>query len=77
MRAPKLRKFLLVVLFLLLGAALFYKFMTYDRNYNWSKEYEYEIMDAISGTKFKINEVQVIDVDGIKLPFARRLKIRI
>jgi hypothetical protein len=62
---------------ILLGVTGFYKFMTYDRVYSWSKEIEDEIKVVASKHNLKIANSEIVDVDNIKLPTERRIKVGI
>jgi hypothetical protein len=62
---------------MLLGIIGFYKFMTYDRVYSYSKEIEDEIKIVANKQNLKIANSGNIDIDSIKLPTERRMKIRI
>lgn len=65
------------ILILIVGTIGFYKFMTYDRKYNWSKEFETEIKNVASDLEYNIVEVKEIKVDDITLPKERALKVHI
>jgi hypothetical protein len=51
--------------------------MTYDRNYTWTKEFEESVKNATINTKFIFQKVERIEVEKVKLPFERNLKIKI
>jgi hypothetical protein len=65
------------ILILTAGAIGFYKFMTYDRKYNWSKEFETEIKIVASDLGYNIAKVKEIKVENIKLPKEKALKLHI
>lgn len=62
---------------LVAGLFCFYKFMTYDRNYAWSKEYKVEIITIAGKTGFKITQTDAINVGEIKRSTEKTIKIRI
>ena len=51
--------------------------MTYDRNYTWTKEFEENVKKATKNTKFTIQKIEKTEVENVKLPFERNLKINI
>ena len=51
--------------------------MTYDRNYTWTKEFEESVKNATKNTKFTIQKIEKTEVENVKLPFERNLKIKI
>ena len=55
----------------------FYKFMTYDRSYNWVKQLQYETESLTKVHDFRLKEISNIEVKNIKLPNERLLKIKI
>ena len=55
----------------------FYFFMTYDRNYTWSKEFQQEVKLATTKSNFKIQRMKQIEADNIKLPLEKSLKLKI
>lgn len=61
----------------IIGALGFYKFMTYDRAYTWSKEYKIDIQNIAKQYELSINSTQKINTDQIKLPTERAIKINI
>ncbi|RZS92008.1 hypothetical protein [Aquimarina brevivitae] len=61
----------------LLGLILFYKFMTYDRNYTWSKEYYFEVQKVMTGLDFEIGEPIKIDPNSIQLSTEKLIKLKI
>lgn len=71
------RNKLKLIPFIIIGIFLFYQFMTYDRNYNLSKEFEYDIQEIAFNSGFIINQVNRGNVNNIKLPTERVIKIRI
>lgn len=75
----KLRTIILstFILILIAGSIGFYKFMTYDRKYIWSKEFETEIKMVASDLEYNVVEVKEIKVENIKLPKERALKLHI
>jgi hypothetical protein len=68
-------KALTSILILLLGIIGFYKFMTYDRAYVWSKELEYEVSAVAKVYGFNIDKSEEINVNSIKLPPERAIKV--
>ena len=67
-------------LFILLTGIIFiafYFFMTYDRNYTWSKEFQQEVILATTKSNFKIQRMKQIEADNIKLPLEKSLKLKI
>jgi len=71
------KKILLFVLVTLLGLFGFYKFMTYDRNYTWSKEINEEAKNISKVYGLSVAKTNRVNVDEIKLPAERALKIKI
>jgi len=59
------------------GLFCFYKFMTYDRNYTWAKEYKNEIIMVAEKSGFKISQTYEIEVAEIKRSAEKTIKIRI
>ena len=51
--------------------------MTYDRNYTWSKEFEESVKHATKNTNFTIQKIKKTEVENVKLPFEKNLKIKI
>ncbi len=51
--------------------------MTYDRKYNWTKEFNEEVKIATSDSKFNYDAEVRIDVQKIKLPTERFVKIKL
>lgn len=51
--------------------------MTYDRNYNWTKEFEDSVKKTTKNTKYKIQKIEKTEVENVKLPLERNLKIKI
>ena len=76
-KKPKMKKILIIIITILISLIGFYKFMTYDRNYTWTKEFEESVINTTKNTKFKIQKIEKTEVENIKLPFERNLKIKI
>ncbi|MEG0187713.1 hypothetical protein [Algoriella sp.] len=72
-----MKKILIIILITLITLFGFYKFMTYDRNYSWSKKIEESVEYATKNTKFTVQKIEKIEVEKIKLPLERHIKIRI
>jgi len=51
--------------------------MTYDRSYNWSKEYTTDVINAIENTDFKFQKTEVINPENIALPNEKWIKLKI
>lgn len=51
--------------------------MTYDRSYTWSKEYKYDILAVAEKSGFKEIQTNNIDVEEIKRPTEKAIKIKI
>ncbi|WP_299213623.1 hypothetical protein [uncultured Aquimarina sp.] len=60
-----------------MGLILFYKFMTYDRNYTWSKEYYFEIQNIVGDLNFEIREPIKIDPKNVQLSKEKSIKLNI
>jgi hypothetical protein len=73
----RLRKVLITVLALFVVIFVFYKLMTYDRNYTWTKELNEQVTIAFKGTRFNISKTDSVNIDKIKLPTEREIKIKI
>jgi len=74
-KTTPIRKILTSVLVLIVGFWGFYKFMTYDRKYTWSKEFEEEVRTVAKNNGLNIVKTDRINVDDIKLPTERATKI--
>ena len=72
-----MKKILIIITVILISLFGFYKFMTYDRNYTWTKEFEESVKNTTKNTKFKIQKIEKTKVENVKLPFERNLKIKI
>jgi hypothetical protein len=73
----RLLKILTIFLVFIAGLFCFYKFMTYDRNYTWAKEYKYEIITVTEKSGFKVSQTDEIEVAEIKRSTEKTIKIRI
>ena len=73
----QIKKIVFYILLSLIGLFGFYKFMTYDRNYTWTKELEEEVKITSKIYGFNIVKTNRIEIDDIKLPTERAIKIRI
>jgi hypothetical protein len=51
--------------------------MTYDRNYTWSKEYSYEIKNAVDNLSFEFQKSEKINPENIKIPNEKLIKLKI
>jgi hypothetical protein len=51
--------------------------MTYDRNYTWSKEYSYEVENAVDNLNFEFQKSENINPEKIKLPNEKWIKLKI
>lgn len=51
--------------------------MTYDRSYTWAKEYKFEIISLAENSGFKICQIDEINVEEIKRPIEKTIKIKI
>jgi len=51
--------------------------MTYDRNYNWAKEYKDEIIRVAEKGRFKVSQTEEINAGEIKRSTEKIVKIRI
>ena len=56
---------------------MFYTFMTYDRNYSWSKNYSYEVENAVENLNFELQNSEKINPESIKLPNEKWIKLKI
>ena len=72
-----MKKILIIIFTILISLFRFYKFMTNDRNYTWTKEFEESVKNATKNTKFTIQKIEKTEVENVKLPFERNLKIKI
>ena len=70
-------KFILFPILMFLGIILFYMFMTYDRNYVWSKEFSEKIEKTIKNTEFKFVAQENINVAEIKISNEKVIKLSI
>lgn len=70
-------KLIIFPILLILGFFLFYKFMTYDRNYTWSKEYSFEVENALENLDFEFQKSENINTENIKLPNEKWIKLKI
>jgi len=70
-------KLIIFPLLFVLGFALFYKFMTYDRSYYWSKEFEYKIREITESTGLSVDTIKQISIDEINRPTEKKIKIKI
>ncbi len=77
MNKKRLFKTLTIFLVFVAGLFCFYKFMTYDRNYTWAKEYKDEIITVGEKSGFKLTQTDEIDFEKIKRPTEKSIKIRI
>lgn len=77
MSKKPLLKILIIFIVLITGFFYFYKFMTYDRNYTWVKEYREEIMTIAKSTDFKVKQTEIIDIANIKRSTEKTIKIEI
>ncbi|MBE0391837.1 hypothetical protein [Flavobacterium sp. PL002] len=77
MKKRYIKQLLIFVTLLLIMVFLFYKFITYDRNYSWSKEYSIELQDNLSNNDFEIQSSHEISPDSIKLTIEKRIKLKI
>ena len=51
--------------------------MTYDRNYTWSKNYSYEVENAVGNLNFEFQNSEKINPENIKLPNEKWVKLKI
>lgn len=65
------------IIVLIVGLWGFYKFMTYDRNYTWAKEYKDELTTVTEKKGFKVTETDGISVSEIKRSTEKIIKIKI
>jgi hypothetical protein len=72
-----MKKIIIIVFIILISIIGFYKFMTYDRNYSWTKEFEEKIENATKNTNFRIQKTEKNVVKNVKLSFEKNLKIKI
>ena len=70
-------KFLTIFLILALGLFGFLRFMTYDRNYTWAKEYKEELKTVAEKCGLLIAQTDKIDVEEIKRSTDKTIKIKI
>ena len=70
-------KLIIFPILFILGFFLFYKFMTYDRNYTWSKEYSFEVEKALENLDFEFQKSEKINNENIKLPNEKWIKLKI
>ena len=61
----------------IVGFLGFYKFMTYDRTHTWAKEYKEDISAIAENNGFRIIKSDLIDINTIRLPTERGIKMRI
>lgn len=72
-----MRKLFIFLVVLFVGLFCFYEFMTYDRNYTWSKEFEDEVKAVATVHALHVAKSVEINVDSVKLPTERAVKIAI
>ena len=77
MKKKRLLIIIIIFLVLVVGLFCFYKFMTYDRNYSWAKEYKDEIIMVAEISGFKVSQTDEIDVEKIKRSTEKTMKIKI
>lgn len=69
-----------ILIYLSLSAIIiisFYKFITYDRNYCWSKDFYEDVIYATESSKFKFQKEEEIEVRYVKLSFEKSFKLKI
>ncbi|MEW5677249.1 hypothetical protein ABGT15_13120 [Flavobacterium enshiense] len=72
-----MKKTLIYILLSVMFTISFYKFMTYDRNYSWTKEFHEDVKIATQKSEFKIQKTEKIEAKNVKLSFEKSLKIKI
>ena len=77
MNKKRLLKILTFTLVTSVGLFGFYKFMTYDRNYTWAKEYKEELKTVAEKSGFKTQQTDKIDVVEIRRSTEKTVKIKI
>ena len=71
------KRILIFLIIFIFGISLFYKFMTYDRNYTWAKIYGSDIEKIADSLKMNVINTERITVDQVKLPKERKTKLQI
>lgn len=71
------KKLIIGLILLYLGLVGFYKFMTYDRSYEWAKMFYDITKTTIKTTNFKIVEINTTEINSIKIPTEKRIKLKI
>ncbi|UOE37010.1 hypothetical protein [Chryseobacterium oryzae] len=67
----------IIILIIILSLIGFYKFITYDRNYEWAKLF-YEVTEnTLKNTEFKIIKTNSINIDSIKILPEKKIKLEI
>lgn len=77
MKKGTITKSFFIAVTLIIGFFLFYIFMTYDRSYNWAKEFEEDVKNVVGKSSFILNKNDKINIDSIRLPVERNIKISI
>lgn len=77
MNNKRLLKILVFIIVIFIGLLGFYKFMTYDRNYTWAKEYKKELQIVAEKSGLKVQQTGEIDVTEIKRSTEKTVKIKI
>jgi hypothetical protein len=72
----RLLKILTIIIVLVVGLFGCYKFMTYDINYTWAKEYKDALTTVAEKRGFKVTQIDEIGVSEIKRSTEKIIKIR-
>ena len=55
----------------------FYKYMTYDRNYRWSKDFYEDVIYSMESNKFKFQKGEEIEAKDVKISPEKSFKLKI
>ena len=55
----------------------FYKYMTYDRNYRWSKDFYEDIIYSTNLSNYKFQKEEKIDAENVKISSEKAFKLKI
>ncbi len=70
-----MKKFTKILFLIILLFCSFYYFITHDRNYNWSKEFEEEVYKSTINCNLKLLDKKECEAQTIKLPIKREVQI--
>ena len=55
----------------------FYKYMTYDRNYCWSKDFYEDVIYSTDLTNYKFQKEEEIEAENVKISSEKTFKLKI